>query len=40
MKYQRGFTIIELLVVVVGLGAIALFGTLLYVVAHFITKYW
>lgn len=44
MKKQQGFTIIELIIVVMFLGAIAFIGWFGYhaiaVVEHFIIKYW
>ena len=37
---QRGFTLVELFIVVFGVGVIALLGVGLYVLAHFIAKVW
>ena len=37
---QLGFTLIELIVTVFGVGVIALLGVGLYVLAHFIAKVW
>lgn len=40
MKYQKGFTIIELLMVLVFVLALSIGGSLLYVAWHFIAKFW
>lgn len=37
MKKQKGFTLFELMI---ALFIIAFFGTAIYVVAHFIAKFW
>lgn len=39
-KYQRGFTLIELFVVIAGLVTIVGGGTAIYVAFHFIAKFW
>jgi len=39
-RLQRGFTLIELFIVFVFIGAIVLGGTGLYVLWHFISKFW
>jgi prepilin-type N-terminal cleavage/methylation domain-containing protein len=40
MKKQNGFTLIELLIVVFFLAAVAVGIVSLYVLGHFITKFW
>lgn len=37
---QRGYTLIELGMVVAFVASIAICGTLIYVVSHFIAKLW
>ena len=39
-RNEQGYTVIELLAVIYGLICIGLFGAVIYVVAHFISKYW
>lgn len=39
-RNQQVYTAFELLAVIYGLICIGLFGTVIYVVAHFIVKYW
>lgn len=40
MKKNQGFTIIELLVCIAGIGCIAGFIWVAYVIGHFVSKYW
>jgi len=40
MRKQAGYTMVELLVVICGIGGIALAGFLLYVLGHFLLKYY
>jgi len=40
MNRQAGFTLAELLIAIVGIGAITLLFVALYVVAHFLMKFW
>ena len=41
VKNERGeFTLIELIIVVVGVGGIALAITGIWIAAHFIAKFW
>lgn len=37
---QLGFTLAELLICIAGVGVLAIIGVTLYVVGHFIAKYW
>ncbi len=40
MNNQRGFTAIELLVAMFVVFGVVIFGGLLYVLYHFISKFW
>jgi prepilin-type N-terminal cleavage/methylation domain-containing protein len=40
MKYQKGFTIIELLVVMSTVLALSVTGVLIYTAIHFVAKFW
>lgn len=40
MNKQRGFTLTELLVTIVGIGAFGLFLCVIYAIVHFIAKFW
>jgi len=40
LKLQKGFTAIELAIVVGFLGSIAATGGVIYVVLHFASKFW
>lgn len=37
---QRGYTLLELLVVVAAAGGLIGIGFLIYTVCHFVSKYW
>lgn len=37
---QRGFTLVELFIVVFGVGVVAVLVTGVWVLAHFISKWW
>jgi prepilin-type N-terminal cleavage/methylation domain-containing protein len=39
-KRQNGYTLFELIIVLVAIGTIALGGTLLYVAWHFVSNAW
>ena len=40
MKNQKGVTLVELIVTVGALASLAIGGVLLYVVFHFVAKFW
>jgi prepilin-type N-terminal cleavage/methylation domain-containing protein len=40
IRKQKGFTLIEITVVLGGLGALAAVCGVLYMAAHFISKWW
>jgi len=40
MKKQKGFTLIELMIVLSFVAAAAFAGTAIYVAVHFISKFW
>lgn len=40
MKKQRGYTLIELLSVGLCIGVVAVAGTAIYAVSHFVAKFW
>lgn len=39
-KYQKGFTLIELIFVAGFIAAVCIGGGILYVAVHFISKFW
>ena len=40
MKNQKGYTLVEILVCIIGLGSLVLFWAGVYVLGHFIAKFW
>ena len=40
MRNQRGYTLVELLFVCGFIGALCAVGFLIYIVAHFVIKFW
>jgi Tfp pilus assembly protein PilE len=40
MKSAKGYTIVELMVVIFALGCVVLIGLGVYAAAHFIAKFW
>ena len=40
MKNQKGFTAFELIIVLALIAAIATSGGIIYVITHFISKFW
>jgi len=40
MNKQQGFTLIELMIVVAIVGIVGVFGTTVYVISHFLAKFW
>ena len=40
MKKQRGYTLVEMFIVLAFLGIVAVGGVAIYVIAHFLSKFW
>ncbi len=40
MKNQKGYTVIEILVGLAAMSSLGLFATGLYVIGHFLSKFW
>ena len=40
MKNQKGFTLTELLICLWGLIVVGCFGGVVYIVIHFVSKFW
>lgn len=39
-RKQQGFTVVELLAFVLGVGTLSSIGLVIYVIAHFLHKVW